>query len=310
MMLGVKRNTISTRKGHIARQCYMILAIPLFGFIVFTCRGILWAAWKSLFFYNQVDSETRFIGLENYITLFKDVTYWRTWKTTLLFALYKVPIEMPLATFIAVLLNKKVRGTGIFRSVFYMPCIVSVAVVGVMFMSMFEYNGIINSILMKCGLISENINWFSNGFSAMMALTIGSIWTTIGVNIIYMLAALQNVPNELYEAAYLDGMTNVGMFFKITLPLIAPVFQVIILLAINGTLQTNDYIIATTNGAPGGTTFTIMAYQTRQFMPGFIEGSSMPNLGYGSAMATITAFILGGIAITYNKMTNKLSHLY
>ena len=296
------------RKTYIALQCYLILAIPLLGFCLFSLRGIGWAVAKSFYYYTQVDSETRFVGFDNYLNLFKDVAYWRTWKTTLLFALYKVPIEMPIAAMIAWFLNKKIKGTGFFRAVFYMPTIVSVAIIGIVFTSMFEFNGIINVVLQKIGLIDSNIDWFSNSFTALTALTLGSIWGSIGINIIYMLAAYQNVPEDLYEAAYLEGMGKTGMFFKITLPIIAPVFQVIILLAINGTLSTGDYIIATTGGAPGGATNTVVAYQNLKYMPGFAE--SMPNLGYGSAMSTITAIILAVIALLYIKTTNKLSNLY
>lgn len=298
-----------SRKASVAWQCYLVLALPLIGFCLFTLRGILWAAYKSFFYYNQVNSETRFVGLENYITLFtKDSVYWDTWKTAILFALYKVPFEIPIAAIIALFLNKKLKGTNFFRAVFYMPSIVSLAVIGVIFMSMFEHNGVINALLRNLGLIDKNIDWFSNSFTALTALMIGSTWSTIGINIIYMLAAYQNVPNELYEAAYLEGLGKCGMFFKITLPIIAPVFQVIMLLAINGTLSTGDYIIATTNGAPGGSTFTVMAYQISEYMPGF--SGNLPNLGYGSAMSTVTAIILGVIALVYTKISNKFSNIY
>lgn len=300
---------MNKRRLNVTLQVYAILAFPLLGFFVFTIRGQVWAAIKSFYFYNLVDSQTKFVGLKNFITIFtKDVTYWETWRNTIVFALYKLPFEVPLALLIALLLNKKLKATGVFRTIYYAPCVVSVAVVGVLFMGMFEHDGLINAYLTGCGLAKEPIDWFSNGFYALTALVIGSVWQCIGTNILYFLGALQNVPEELYEAAYLDGMSRVGMFFKITLPLIAPVFQVILLMAINGTLQTSDYILVTTNGAPGGQTMSVMAYQVNQFMPGFASGS--PDIGYGCAMAIITSLILAMVGFGYLKISNKLSNLY
>ena len=129
-----------------------------------------------------------------------------------------------------------------------------------------------------------------------------------GINVLYFMAALNNIPEELYEAASIDGASAWTQFRKITVPMMGPVLQTILLLSINGTLYTNDYIIATTNGGPGGDTYTVMSYMVGKFVPGFASVGA--NIGYGCCLAVITAIIMGCIAIVYNKLSKKLSNIY
>lgn len=116
------------------------------------------------------------------------------------------------------------------------------------------------------------------------------------------------MPEDLYEAAEIDGAGKVRKFFKITIPMIAPIFQTILLLAINGTLQTGEIIILMTNGAPAGLTHTAASYIISKFVPGFAE--SGVNIGYGCALSIINSCIFGTVAIVYSKLTSKLQNLY
>ena len=120
---------------------------------------------------------------------------------------------------------------------------------------------------------------------------------------------MSNVPEDLYEAAYIEGATGAQRFFYITLPMISQVFQVILLLAINGTLRTGEFIIVMTNGAPAGRTLTVEAYITKTFLPGFASVSN-PNLGYGSAICIVSSIICALVGIIYMKLTKKMTELY
>ena len=294
-----------------AIQCYILLALPIIGFLVFTIYPILWTFRWSFFYYNQVPSQTRFIGLDNFITMFtKDFTYWKCWGNTLLFALCKIPVEIPLAMILALILNTKIRGSNFFRSVYYLPNVISVAIIGLIFSNIFGFFGIINETAMKIGILSENINWFETKAGAYAVLVIASVWNSFGVNTMYLLAALTNVPEEIYESAALDGASRATTFFKITLPMIAPVFQTILLLSIVGTLGVNDLILVLTGGAPGGQTFTVMSYLTKKFVPGFADNTSSLALGYGCAMSVCTTILFAVIALLYNKFSKKMSNLY
>ena len=130
----------------------------------------------------------------------------------------------------------------------------------------------------------------------MTVLVIGSVWQCVGLNAMYVLAGIQNIDKDLYEAADIDGASKFRQFWSITLPLLAPVLQIIILLGINGTLQTNDYVLVMTNGAPGGATNTVMSYLTKKFMPGFAT-ESVINVGYGSAVYAVSSVIYCSVAV-------------
>ena len=160
-----------------AVQCYIMIALPIIGFIVFSVYPILWTFRWSLFSYNGAAADARFIGLENFTTIFtKDFTYWRMWGNTILFAVCKMPIEITLAMLLALLLNQKLKLSGFFRSVYYLPSVVSVAVIGLIFSNMFSYFGVINAILQRFGIIEENIDWFASTGTAFSVIVTASIY--------------------------------------------------------------------------------------------------------------------------------------
>lgn len=285
------------------RWCYLMLAIPIIGFLVFNVYPIIWSFKWSFYSYTDAESSAVFVGLRNFITVFHDKTYWNALLTTAEFTLIKVPLEMCLACILAMILTKRMKGSSAFRAIYYMPNVVSVAVIGVIFTNMFGYFGVINDLLQKIGVISKGIDWFSTKWSALWMLALVSIWNTFGVNVMYFLSALANVPEELYESASLDGANGWNKFIHITLPCIRPVLGVVILLALLGTLSTNEYILALTGGAPNGTTHTVMSYLTQQYVPGFAPEGDV-QLGYGSAMSLVTTIIFAVVGILQQKISN------
>ena len=300
-MKGLKSLSSST-------QCYLLISLQIIGFFVFTIYPIIWAVMKSWYYYTGVASETSFVGWQNFITAFQDAKYWSSWIFTFKFTLYKICIEIPIALILATLITKGRKGSNFFRSMFYLPNIISVAIVGVMLSNLFDYFGIMNKILTQVGIISSPIDWFANSSTAMTVLVAGSTWSSFGINILYFCAALNNVPNSMYEAADIDGAGIFTKFFKITLPMIAPVASTVLLLAINGTLHIGEYILVTTNGGPAGTTYSVGAYLINSFVPGFAGASA--NIGYGCALSVITSVIYSIIAVLYTKATAKLQNIY
>lgn len=291
-------------------QCYLLLGLPIIGFLVFTIYPLIWSALKAFYYYDMIPDHTRFVGLDNFVTLFtKGGDYWRGWIVTLQFLLIKLPIEIPLALIIAVLLSKGLKGSNLFRNLYYMPCVISVAIVGIIFSNIFDVFGLANAWLTKLNIIKEPIDWFGGKWTAMFVLILGSVWSNMGTNVVYFTAALANVPKELYEAADMEGAGVCTKFFKITVPMIAKVFQTILLLAINGTLRVGEYIIVMTNGAPAGKTLTAEAYVIKMFLPGFASGSSI-NIGYGCAISIISSIICALVGILYMYSTRKVSELY
>lgn len=295
--------------GSKAFWCYIMIALPVIGFFVFQIYPILWTFKWSFYSYYGAESTARFIGLDNFKTFFtQDFTYWKAWGNTLLFAIAKIPAEMLISMLVALALNRQLKGSGFFRSMYFLPTIISVAIVGLILSNMFSYNGFINHMLIKLGFIKDNVDWFADKTHAMIMIVAGSIWSTFGTNVLYILAALSNVPEELYESAKVDGAGSIRQFFSITLPLILPTFQVILLLSIVGTLSINEYIIVLTNGGPYGATHSVMSYLYTKFVPGFAEGSVQ--LGYGCALSLVTTIIFAVVAIVYNKLSDKMKTIY
>ncbi len=298
-------------KIHIDRKeemwCYVMVALPVIGFFVFTLYPMLWAMRLSLFSYTGVPSDTRFVGFANFKKLFADQAYLKTWITTLQFTFLKIPVEYVLGFLLASLLTGGRRGANFFRSVYYMPAIVSTAIVGLIFSNLFEFFGPINILLKKVGLISQNVDWFSTKRTALAALVTGSVWASLGTSTMYFMAALATVPKELYESADIEGAGVFTRFFKITLPMIAPMLQVLLMLSIIALLGANEYILVMTNGAPAGTTHTVQSYITSRVVPGF---GTVANLGYSSAMSIVTSAVVACISIAYNRISNKMQNLY
>jgi ABC-type sugar transport system permease subunit len=165
------------------------------------------------------------------------------------------------------------------------------------------YDGVINGMLRDTGLIRNNINWFGNKWTALTVLGIASVWQNVGINMIFFLVALQRIPAELYECASLDGASPWRKFYQITLPMIGPMFQIILLNAIVGSLRVADLILSSTNGQPGGATEVVMTYVFKFF---FGYSGRTIEIGYASAMSVITSFILAGVSVLYLKGTNRM----
>lgn len=287
-------------------QAVLMLAPMLIGFVLFTYVPILYILRYS--FYNSNGFTETFIGMENFARLFKDSAYWNSLGNTFILTFGKLIVEIPLALLLAVLLNKGRKGTGVFRITFFMPTVISAAIAGLIFSLMFaSFNGPVNGILESAGIISGPISWFSKKGTALFVIGFASVWNNFGINMIFFLMALQSVPKELYECADLDGANSFQRFFKITLPMIGPTFQVVLLNAIVGSMKMADIVLSTTNGQPGGKTEVVMTYVFKYF---FGYDSRAIEVGYASSMALITAIVLALVALVYMRLTKKLGNSY
>ncbi|WP_347062129.1 carbohydrate ABC transporter permease [Hungatella hathewayi] len=300
------------KKLHSANKIQEILMItPMtIGFLLFSVYPIIWVLRWSFFKYNGY-SEPVFVGLGNFIRVFsRDPAYWNSLKNTFLIAGMKMIFEIPLALVLAVLLNNKIKGSSFFRVVFFLPSVFSIAVVGLIFSILFRaYNGIVNAILKNIGLITQNISWFSDKGHAMFVIILVSLWTTFGLNMIYFLMGLQNISKSLYECASIDGANEVQQFFYITMPLVAPILQLVLMLSVLGTMKMTDLILVLTNGAPGGSTEVVMTYIFKYFFS-YGESAAMEvQFGYASSMAVVTAVILGIVTLIYLKVSKKMQEV-
>jgi ABC-type sugar transport system permease subunit len=288
-------------------QAVIMLAPMLIGFLLFTYVPIAYILRYAL--YNSNGFKETFIGLDNFVRVFtRDAAYWSSLFNTIILTFGKLAVEIPLALLLAVLLNRGQKGTGFFRITLFLPTVISAAIAGLIFSLMFaSFNGTVNGILQSIGLIEQPISWFSRKGTGLFVIGFASVWNNFGINMIFFLMALQSVPKELYECASIDGVNTIQKFFKITLPMIGPTFQVVLLNAIVGSLKMADLILSTTNGQPGGKTEVVMTYVFKYFF-GY-DGRSI-EVGYASSMALVTAVILAIISFIYMKSSKKLGQSF
>lgn len=305
----MKKKAGKLHMGDKIQEILMITPMTI-GFLLFSVYPIIWVIRWSFFNYNGY-STPEFVGLDNFIrTIARDPAYWDSLKNTLIIAGLKMLIEIPVSLILAVILNSKLKGSAFFRVVFFLPSVFSIAVVGLIFSLLFSsYNGIVNAALRFAGFISENIGWFSDKWHAMFVIILVSLWTTFGLNMIYFLMGLQNIPASLYECAEIDGANVFQKFFYITLPLVAPILQLVLMLSVLGTMKMTDLILVLTNGGPGGSTEVVMTYIFKYFFSYGDNSAREVQFGYASAMAVITAIILGIITLIYLKISKKMQQL-
>ena len=295
--------------GNQVQEICMLL--PMFiGFLLFTIYPVLWAVRWAWFDYKGYGTPI-FVGLDNFVRAFsRDSSFWLSLANTFFLAFWKLIIEMPLAIILAYLINDKVKGRSFFRIAYFMPTVLSVAVIGVVFTILFSaYNGIANAALMQLNIITKNVDWFQNRWLALSVMLTVSLWTTFGLNMMYFLMALQNIPKDLYDCAMIDGASGTKKFFYITLPLLAPTMQIVFMLSMLGTMRITDLVLVMTNGQPGGSTEVAMTYIFKLFFQ-YGDAQSMNQFGYGSALTLIVAFFLAIITTVYLRVSKKMKEIY
>lgn len=219
----------------------VLMVLPfLIGFILFSYVPIVYILRYAVTDYNGYSTPV-FTGWHNFRRVFtSDPDFWMSLVNTVLLSAGKLLVEIPLALLLATLLNQKLRIIGFFRVTLFMPAVISAAIIGLIFSLLFAaFNGTVNTMLQSLGLISRPINWFGTKGTAMFVLGVASVWQNYGINMMFFLMALQSIPQEIYECAELDGARGLRKFFSITLPMIAPVFESVLLMAIIGSLKVN-----------------------------------------------------------------------
>jgi len=288
-------------------QSYVMCAGSIIALILFVVIPLLWVCRFCVLNYKGYGT-ARFVGFENFVRVFeRSPKYWMSVKNTFVFAFGKLLVEIPLALVCGFLLTRKLKGSDFFRSVFFMPSMISVAIIGVVFLYLFSHeSGIINALIRMCG--GKGVKWFSNGGTAMVVLGIASVWQNFGINMLFFMTGLQSISPEMYEAASIDGASNTRQFFSITIPLLGPVMQMVLMNAILGSLKTTDLVLTLTSGEPNGRTEVMMTYIYKQFFSN--QNTAGRQYGYGAALTVVTAVILAIVTLFYLKATKKSSDVY
>ena len=237
----------------------------------------------------------------NYTRMFQDAVFKRSIGNTFLYLIIEVPIMLVLAILLAQLLNNKhLKFKGLFRTCVFLPCATSLVSYALIFKSLFATQGLINTILVKLGILENNFNFLGTGWSAKIIIIVALIWRWTGYNMVFFLAGLQNIEYSVYEAAKIDGASGWRTFWSITVPLLRPTIVMTAIMSINGTLQLFDESVNLTKGGPANATITMSHYIYNGSF-----GDGVANFGYASAMSVIVFIMVAILAFINLKVGDK-----
>lgn len=261
---------------------FLTPTVLLYG--AYTVYPIIASYWYSLVEWNGFEAEKTFVGLQNYREVLADPLFWNTFKITTLFMIVTVPIKVLSTLFIAIVLNSpKMPFRTLFRTAFFLPVVTTTAIVGVVMQFVFDpASGPVNLTLLKLGLVDEGVNFLGSSSTALWTVVGVYVWKWFGVTLIYWLAALQTIPDELYEAARIDGASAFGLMRHITLPLLKPFTIIITLLTLESALKIFDLMLTMTGGGPFYSTEVVEIYIYR-----WAFAATVPQLGFASAAAVL-----------------------
>lgn len=262
---------------------YTFIAPMLLGFLIITVAPVIATFVYSLTNKNMMSRTTRFIGLENYVKLFKDKTFRSTMIQTLEFTVLLIPSNLVLTLALAVLLKEKFRGCGFFRTAVFTPVVTSVVVWGVLWRYIFQTdNGLVNALLRMFGITGPQ--WLMNTDLAIPVSVFITLVKGLGMNMVMFIGAMLDVPDDYYEAAELDGATKWKQFTSITLPNIAPTIFLVLIMTTIGSLKVFGQIKALSNGGPGTSSYVMVFYIYEMAFRNY-------KFGYASA-ASVVLFLM------------------
>ena len=272
------------RNAQINSWLFIAPALVLLG--LFLIYPILWSLWMS--FQVGKGLNFHFGGFANIVRLTRDPVFIRALTNTCIFFFVQVPIMITLALLFAVALNDAtLKLRGLFRTAIFLPCVTSLVAYSVLFKSMFANDGVINQALMFVHIIGAPIPWLTEPFWAKVVIILAITWRWTGYNMVFYLAALQNIDRSIYESARIDGVPPWARFLYITIPILKPVILFTTVISTIGTLQLFDEVNnITVNGSPSDATLTLSLYIYN------LTFRFMPNYGYAATVSYVIVVIV------------------
>lgn len=265
--------------------CVWLLLTPtvlLYG--VYTVYPVIASYGYSFVEWNGFEAHKTWVGLQNYRDVFADDLFWNAFWITVLFMVVVVPAKVILTLLLAILLNSpKLPLATLFRTAYFLPVVTTTAIVGVVMQFVFDpASGPINQLLTKLGIVDQGVNFLGDSSLAIWTVAGVYVWKWFGITMIYWLAALQTIPEEVYEAARIDGAGAWQLLRRITLPLLQPFLIIITLLSLESALKIFDLMQTMTGGGPFYATEVMEIYIYR-----WAFTATIPQLGYASAAAVL-----------------------
>lgn len=271
----------------------------LFIYIAFQIIPLLGAFLFSIGDWNgMAASPIKFVGLNNYKNLIGDKSFLLSLKNMFKMVFFSVLFHTPIALLLAVAINTKCRGHRLFKAIFFVPTIFPLTAVGLMWYFIFMPNGALNLLLKFLDLHKYALPWLIDKTTAMNTVIFVNIWAGVGFYMVILLAGLTTIPQELYEAAEIDGANEIQKFFLITIPMLKPILGICIVMDIIGSIKVFDLIFAMTEGGPNGLTnlpTTLLYYESFRY----------DNFGKGSAIGVVLLFLTLSLTILSKYLTRE-----
>lgn len=254
--------------------------------ILFACFTVYPIVQSLVFSFMKISgNQMEFVGIQNYIRLFKDTLFLQSLRNTLIFLVIQVPVMILLAMMIACALNSKLTpGRTFFRTAYFLPATTSLVVAAILFSVILMEDGMVNNLLMQFHFIEQPVKWLNSAWGARASIMLVLTWRWTGYNTIILLAGLQAISEDIYEAADVDGASALRKFFYITLPSMKPIILFTTILSTIGTLQMFDESMILTKGGPANATVTMGYYLYQQ-------GFRNSDFGYSSALAYVVVIL-------------------
>lgn len=263
---------------------------------VFVVFPILFSIPLSLTDYSVI-GETSFVGFDNFSRAFKDPKFLISLWNSLVYVLI-VPVLQILSIFMAILVNSKIPGIKIFRTAYYIPVVTSMVAVAIIWNWLLSNNGVVNYILLSFGIIDAKVGWLSSSSTALYVLMFITTWKGLGYYMMLYLAGLQSIPEELYDAARIDGAGRFKVIMRITVPLLKPYVFFCSLISLMAAIRVFDEMFVLTEGGPGNSTLTSSLYIYQQGIEQF-------KFGYASTLGLLVSVVIGILSVFVFKFNQK-----
>ena len=292
------KKKVTSRERSEFRWGWAFIIPTMLGLIILNIIPIFQTIYKSFFKTGDFGRGNIFVGLENYQTMFADSQVWQALINTIKYAIVEVPFSIAISLVLAVLLNRKMKGRSVYRTIFFLPMVAAPAAVAMVWRWLFNADfGLINHVF------GVHVNWVSDPNIAIFSIAVIGIWSIIGYNMVLFLAGLQEVPGDYYEAADIDGASGVRQFFSITLPLISPTIFFVLVTRVIGALQVFDLIIMVMDKSNPA------LIKTQSLVYLFYEYSfRQKNQGYGSAIVVLLLVVI--MIVTVFQMIGQKKWVY
>lgn len=298
----------ATRSG-LARKrkrwlwAYAFILPQLVFYVVFTIYPIIMSYVYAFFEWSGIGPLNQFVRFENFERLLQDDKFWNAFKNSLIFMAAKTALLMPTTLLLALVLNQAFfKGKVFYRTLYFLPVVTTTAIVGVIMKFIFgNEQALVNEVLLALGVLEESVPWLGQPVTAMIVLILVGSWKFFGMMMVYWLAGLQSLPPDVYESAKVDGANGWQTLRHITIPLLAPVATVILLLTVVNSMHVFDLVKTLTDGGPFFATETVDLYIYNYAF----STTGFPQIGYASAAGIVFGLTIFAITLLLGWLVKK-----